>query len=151
MGKVSALATVSESKDLAPDPDEEIAVQRAPALTALFHELQRPKPSVPVMRSLRPAAYEELLLLAGDRLGAGEACDVLGVKGPNLYGTLQNHDAQTLFGEDGVPIAQWTIGGGRMYYARHIRQLAEALGPRPVGGRRKRKSRKKPQDEAATT
>jgi hypothetical protein len=122
VGSVAALATTDSNGSMKPNPDEEIARKRAPALTTILNELDRPNPSVAVMKSLRVAAREEYLLLTGDRMGAAEACTVLEVAGPNLY------------------------------YARHIRELAEALGPRPVGGRRKRTVRKKhPVSERATT
>jgi hypothetical protein len=152
VGSVAALATTDSNGSMKPNPDEEIARKRAPALTTILNELDRPNPSVAVMKSLRVAAREEYLLLTGDRMGAAEACTVLEVAGPNLYDTLRNATAQQLFGDEGVPIAQQTVGGGMMYYARHIRELAEALGPRPVGGRRKRTVRKKhPVSERATT
>jgi hypothetical protein len=151
VGMVFALPAENE-RGVVPDPDEAVATERAPALTVLLNELGRRQPSVAVMQSLLPGAKNELLLLAGDRMGADEACGVLDVRGPNLYGTLRNPTAQELFGEDGVPVAQVTVGGGQMYYARHIRELAAALGPRPIGGRRKRKSRKKlQQGEGAAT
>lgn len=71
-------------------------------------------------------AWDELITLADDRrLGAKEASETLGVKGPNLYQTLQGPDAIRIFGKPVEPVD--VLAGGRVYRAREIEQLARAL------------------------
>lgn len=72
------------------------------------------------------AAWSELVALADDRrMGAKEASQVLGVKGPNLYQTLRGPDAMRIFGHPIEPVDK--LAGGRVYRAREIEQLARAL------------------------
>jgi hypothetical protein len=98
------------------------ARREAPELVSLLEELETQKASITHVR----AAWDEIFRLTDEYVSAGEAADILGVLGANVYSELRSAKAIELFGPTTRPDGIGSIVGVTLRrWRRHASRSAE--------------------------